>query len=360
MKGVNPLHAGAWGAWLLAAGVALSVTRNPIYLGLILAWIAAVWWVAGHMAGIMNPERAVPLSPLRFGIFVVCVSAVFNALMISAGEFVLFRLPEWLPLVGGPFTVEALVYGAMNGVVLTGLYAAFLLVNRVLPVRDIVRLVPQAYHSVAIVVSIAVTFVPETMRQFRQIREAQAVRGHRIQGIRGFLPLLLPLLTGGMERALRLAEAMTARGYASAEAQESQAWTNAGLVIGLGLFTAGLLIRLVWGALTVGALLAVAGALLIVVLLWITGAAVPHSVYRPAPWRIEDWLVVAGAALTASVFLLPWPGMDRSSIYYYPYPSLSMPELSIWIGIATWGLLMPAVVMMWAEMRAPTGEAGVQ
>jgi energy-coupling factor transport system permease protein len=359
VNGVNPLHAGAWGAWLLAAVAALSVTRNPIYLGLILAWIAAVWWVAEHMAGIMNPERAVPLSPFRFGLFVVCVSAVFNALMIGAGESVLFRLPDWLPLVGGAFTLEALVYGAMNGVVLTGLYAALLLVNRVLPVRDIVRLVPRAYHSVAIVVSIAVTFVPETMRQFEQIREAQAVRGHRVQGIRGFLPLLLPLLTGGMERALRLAEAMTARGYASAAVQESHARTQAGLVIGLVLFTVGLLLRLVWGALFSGALLAVVGALLVMASLWITGSAVPHTVYRPAPWRAVDWLVVAGAALTAVVFLLPLPGMERSSLYYYPYPSLTMPELSIWIGVATWGLLMPAVVMMWTEMRAPTGVAGV-
>ena len=80
------------------------------------------------------------------------VSAVFNALMIQAGDHVLFSLPDRLPLFGGPFTLEGLVYGALNGLVLTGLYAAFLLVNQALPVRDMVRLAPRAYHSVAIVV----------------------------------------------------------------------------------------------------------------------------------------------------------------------------------------------------------------
>ncbi len=280
MKAVNPLHAGAWALWLLAVIAALAGTRNPIYLGLLLAWIAVVWWTAKSVAGIMNSERAVPLSPLRFGVFVVSVSAVFNASMIQSGDHVLFSLPDGLPLIGGPFTLEAMVYGALNGLVLTGLYAAFLLVNRVLPVRDMVRLVPRAYHSVAIVVSIAVTFVPTTLRQFQQIREAQAVRGHRVHGLRGWLPLLIPLLTGGMERALQLAEAMMSRGYsstgsrgyggmgargaASTERSAGGVWTQAGLAAGLALFTGGLLVRLAWGYGVAGGLLAGVGAVLVV------------------------------------------------------------------------------------------------
>ena len=375
MKAVNPLHAGAWALWLLAVIAALAGTRNPIYLGLLLAWIAVVWWTAKSVAGIMNSERAVPLSPLRFGVFVVSVSAVFNASMIQSGDHVLFSLPDGLPLIGGPFTLEAMVYGALNGLVLTGLYAAFLLVNRVLPVRDMVRLVPRAYHSVAIVVSIAVTFVPTTLRQFQQIREAQAVRGHRVRGLRGWLPLLIPLLTGGMERALQLAEAMMSRGYsstgsrgyggmgargaASTERSAGGVWTRAGLAAGLALFTGGLLVRLAWGYGVAGGLLAGVGAVLVVASVWRAGRSVPHTVYRPAPWRSVDWLVVAGASVTAGVFLLPLPGLDRSSLFYYPYPSLEIPEFSLWIGMSTWGLLAPAVVLMAVGMRTSPGDGDI-
>ena len=355
MNGVNPLHAGTWAVWLLAVIAALAVTRNPIYIGLILGWIALVWWVAKNVAKIMNPERAVPLSPLRFGIVVVSVSAIFNALMVQAGTVVLFRLPASLPLVGGAFTLEAMVFGALNGLVLTGLYAVFLLVNRVLPVRDMVRLVPRAYYSVGIVVSIAVTFVPATLRQFEQIREAQAVRGHRVKGLRSWLPLLLPLLTGGMERALQLAEAMTARGFAGADSARPHAWAQAGLVTGLALFTGGLLLRLAWGYQTAGLLLAATGGALVVGAVWAAGRGHPHTVYRPAPWRTQDWLVVAGALVTAVVFLLPLPGLDRSSLFYSPYPSLNEPAFSVWIGISTWGLLAPAFVMLAMGMRSSAG-----
>lgn len=352
VSNARPLHAGAWAIWLLGVMAALAVTRNPIYLGLILAWIAVVWWTAKSVAGVINPERAVPLSPLRFGAFVVVVSAVFNALMIQSGDHVLFRLPRALPLIGGAFTMEALVYGALNGLVLTGLYAAFLLVNRVLPVRDMVRLVPKAYYSVAIVVSIAVTFVPTTLRQYRQVQEAQALRGSQIRGVRAWLPLVVPLLTGGMERALQLAEAMTARGFASADEDTVPVRAQAALVGGLALFTGGLLLRLAWGVLAIGGLMAGAGVVLVLFALWRAGRRQVHTVYRPAPWRAQEWLVTMGALVTGAVFLLPLPGLDRSSLFYYPYPSLPVPDLSLAIGVATWGLLGPALVMMATGMAA--------
>ncbi len=346
MSEYKPLHAGAWAMWLAAIVAALAVTRNPIYIGLILGWITVVWWTAKSVAHIMNPDQAIPLSPLRFGLFVVPVSAVFNALMIPVGEHVLFRLPGGWLLIGGAFTLEALVFGALNGLVLTGLYAAFILVNRVLSTRDIVRLVPRAYHSVAIVVSIAATYVPATLRQYKLIREAQTVRGHRLKGVRTWLPLLIPLLTGGMERALQLAESMTARGYASVDESRTSVWMRVGMVAGLVIFTAGLLLRLAWQQDGVGMALLAVGAIVLVGAVWLAGRSHSQTVYRPSPWRLQDWIVTAGALLTMAAFLYAWPGMDRSSIYYYPYPSLALPGFSLWIGVGTWGLLVPAMIMM--------------
>jgi len=350
-RGDASIHAGAWAMWLAAVVAALAVGRNPIYLALILAWIAATWVAAKYVAGALDAERAVPLSPLHFGLFVVSVSALFNGLMVHVGDAVLVRLPDALPLIGGPVTLEALLYGALNGLALTGLYAAFILVNQALPVREMVRLAPRAYYSIAVVVSIAAAFVPTTLRQYRQIREAQAVRGQRVQGLRSWLPLLLPLLTGGLERALQLAEAMTARGFAGASTPTHDVWTQVSLIAGIALAAAGLLLRLVWGMSALGLATALVGAALVAGAVWAAGRRHPQTVYRPAPWRMREWAVAGGAVLTAAFFVLPLPGLDRSSLFFYPYPSLTPPGFSLWIGMSTWGLLPPALAMVGPALR---------
>jgi energy-coupling factor transport system permease protein len=48
-------------------------------------------------------------------VFVWALTIPFNALMIHAGDYVLFRLPEGWPLVGGAITLEAVLYGAASG-----------------------------------------------------------------------------------------------------------------------------------------------------------------------------------------------------------------------------------------------------
>ncbi len=337
-----PLHAGAWLVWLAAVVVLLTLTRNPIYLALTLAWIAGVGLAAAQtpQAG----QTALPLSPWHFALIVVPLSALVNGLTVHVGGTVLVRLPASWPLFGGPVTLEALVYGALNGLALTGLYAAFGIATRMVPLRQIIQLIPRAYYAAAVIAAIAVTFVPATLRQARQIREAQAVRGHRLQGWRSWLPLWLPLVTGGLERALQLAEAMTARGFAGGPPLHD-AWTRAGVVGGLLIVAAGLLLRTVWGEAAAGAWLLLAGSGLVLAAIWQAGRRRPHTAYRPAPWRQVDWWVAGGALATLLALLLPLPGLERATLFYSPYPLLVAPEFALGIGVATWGLLVPAAVL---------------
>jgi energy-coupling factor transport system permease protein len=83
---------------------------------------------------------------------------------------------------------------------------------------------------------------------------------------------------------------------------------------------------------------------------WGAGRRRPHTVYRPMPWAGRDWVVSVGAFVTMVVFLVEIPGIERSSIYYYPYPSLTWPDFSLVVGVSTWGLLGPAVVWLAAAM----------
>lgn len=337
------IHPLAWAGWAGAILVTVSMTRNPFYLGLVLFWIALSSLIIEPAA----ESAPIPISPLYFGLVVVILSTLFNGATVHVGRTVLFRLPDILPLVGGPITLEAIVYGALNGLTLSGMFAAFTIINKALPVRAVVRLIPQAFYPVAVVASIAITFVPTTLRQFQQIREAQAVRGHRLRGLRDWLPLMMPLLVGGLERALQLAEAMMARGFASSDKGGHGSLIQVGVILGLIGVLSGWLLRLIWGRAVAGLILLLAGIGLILAVLWVVGRRTPRTLYRPQPWTGPDWLVVAGAGLMTVAFLWTWPGRD--TIFYYPYPALSWPEFGLAMGLATAGLLGPALVQIWKQ-----------
>ncbi|MBK8046090.1 MAG: energy-coupling factor transporter transmembrane protein EcfT [Anaerolineales bacterium] len=335
------LHPGTWVIWLVGVAIALTTTRNPWYLALVLLLVALVLKVCSPPAG--EASRDPVISPWRFGLIVVATSTLFNVLMVHVGDTVLFNLPAWLPLIGGPLTLEAAVYGALNGLVLAGIFAAFAVFNRTVPVRAALRLAPRAYYPVAVVMSIAVTFVPATQQQFQQIREAQAVRGLRMNTMRSWLPLVVPLLEGSLERSFQLAEAMMARGFASAEENVNRR-PQVLLLAGLGSWLAGWLLRLVWRQPLLGDLLLIAGTGALGLGLWLAGRQHPHTVYRPTPWHWQDGVVIAGAALVGAIYLFPLPGIDRSSLFYYPYPALTWPAASALIVAGTLGLGAPAVV----------------
>jgi energy-coupling factor transport system permease protein len=339
---MNTLHPLAWVAWAAAVVVALTMTRNPWLLALILTLIALILRQQTRRPAAEAPSPAQPFSVLHFTLLVVTTSALFNLLMVHVGEHVLLTLPGAIPLVGGPLTLEALVYGALNGLVLAGLFAAFSVLNRALPVRAMLRLVPRAYYPAAVVMSIAVTFAPSALQQIQQVREAQAVRGQRLGGPRSWLPLLIPVLEGSLERSMQLAEAMVARGFAAGEAVPDRR-PQVLMLLGMVLWLGGWLLQLAWAQELAGWALLAGGAGLLLLGLWLAGRAHPHTDYRPASWHMRDGLVIAAAAITALAYLLPWG--ERSALFYYPYPALAWPALSWGLLAATLGLAGPLVGM---------------
>jgi len=334
------LDARVWFAWALTTLVAASATRSPLYIIILLL----TTMVVGATCATGEGQRA-PLSPLRFGMIAVPLSTLFNGLTVNLGDTVLLHLPQWIPLLGGAVTMEALLFGTLNGLTLTVIFAAFSVFNQVTPVRDLIKLTPRAFHEGGVVLSIALTFIPQTTRSLRRIREAQAVRGHRVQGIRDWLPIVVPLLVSGLERAMGLAEAMVARGY-GAVTDEGQSLRTRVLILG-GLLTllSGWLAFLFNAAWRLPATVMIAaGAVAIFVAIWLIGRDVHHTVYRARRWTWGDTLSLLGCGLTLIV-ALRW----RDALYYSPYPELTLPQFDPFVGVALLGLLVPAIITLISE-----------
>ncbi|MBN1486815.1 MAG: energy-coupling factor transporter transmembrane protein EcfT [Anaerolineae bacterium] len=333
------MHPVTWVIWLAAVVIAISITHNPLYL-VVLVLLGALL-----SQGVQSQEKAlqVPISPLRFTLFLVPVTAVFNTITSNWGTTIL--LPEiqapWFPALSyGPLTVEALVYGAINGLVLSALFTVFTVFNVAVPVRDLIRFIPRAFYPVAVVVSIALTFAPVTLRQLRQIREAQAVRGHRMRGIRDWLPLFIPLLTGGLERAFQLAESMTARGFSASSGPRQTLYTRLGLTTGLVALLVGLLLDKVWNITLWGRLGMALGAGLILTTVWSLGKYATYTVYRQHHWSFKDSLVLSGILFALGTLWILEPEIRA----YTPYPTVTLPAFNPLVGSALLGFLSPLLV----------------
>lgn len=335
------VDARVWVAWLLIAMTLAMIARNPLY-SLILLLVARV---VAELCG--RPAAAVQLPLFRIGLVILIFATVYNALSVHLGETVLLRLPGDWPLIGGHVTLEAAVYGLANGLVLLVLLALFATFNAVVSTSELVRLTPRAFRDLGVIVLIAVTYLPETSRQFQRIREAQAIRGHRFRGVRDWRPLLIPLLVGGLERAMGVAEAMVARGYGATVDAPPSLWTRLGLVTGL----IGALAGWLWSFWVgwPGWLLVSGSVALVLFVAWRLGTRTPHTVYRPRPWTAWDWRALAAAIAPPLVLLLPV--VDRATLTYSPYPALSLPGFDPFIGLALTGLALPALPAFWLNSK---------
>jgi energy-coupling factor transport system permease protein len=252
-----------------------------------------------------------------------------------------------LPLISGDVTLEAMVYGATNGLILVGLLASFMVLSQALPIRDLIGLIPRAFFPVAVVTSIAVTYLPTTLRQFQQIRDAQAIRGHQMKTLRDWLPLLMPLLVGGLEHAMQLAEAMTARGFASTKAISGRGQIQLRLFMlsGIVLLAIGWLTQLSREMVS-GWVLILAGGILILVGLWYLGRQSHRTIFHRPAWGWQDILTLIVTLCILAIFLLPIPGLSRESLYYDPYPKLTIPPFNPLLGLAMLGILTPGLFVL--------------
>src|SRR5437868_11615412 len=104
------MHLRTWLIWIASIVAVTLSTRNPLYLALVLLVVQVVSARVAQANG-----SSAPAWWWRFGLTVIPLSALFNAVSVHFGDSVLFTIPGNLPLISGPVTLEALAYGAVNG-----------------------------------------------------------------------------------------------------------------------------------------------------------------------------------------------------------------------------------------------------
>lgn len=342
---MNAFHPVAWILWGAAVLLPALLTRNPLYQSVILgATLIDLWALkrrgaSAHAWGII----------LRLAVWLAALGTVGNALIVHHGERVWARLPASWPIVGGPLTVEAALFGLASAMSLLSLLLIVATLNAGMSPDRWLRLVPGFLYQAGVVTSIAVTFVPVVARTARDVHDAQRLRGHRFRRLTDYAPLFAPVLVDSLERSVQLAASMAARGF-GANVQPVSPWRHLlaqlalwwGLVIVLG----GMFMRAYWRQhARLGLVLILLGSLIVVVTFWLQGRRVRRTTYRRWYWRPRDTILALGSLLLIGITVIT---RARSPLtwLYYPYPPYDLwPTFRLIPGAALLLVALPALIV---------------
>jgi energy-coupling factor transport system permease protein len=321
--------------------VPLLIARNPFVIVEVLVIVLvtrAVW----HR----EPGEGGTHWLVRLAVMMALISIAFNVLTVHAGNTVLATVPDTVPLIGGDLTLNAALYGLASAMALLTLVLVGLTVGGMIQWTELVHMMPSRLGSIAAAGSVAWAFLPQMPVAWRQIREAQVMRGHRFRGARDFVPIIVPLLAGGLERSLTMAEALEARGFGGsvrATPRSHGLLPNVALSLGL-LCVATAAFSLAVGRPLPSLALGAGGT--IGILVGFRLAPAPQSRltrYRPTASTCADRLVIALGAMVIAVTLwraITWP----DSLAFDVYPAIGMPVADpVLLGVLAF-LLAPAAL----------------
>ena len=203
----NHLNARAVAAWSAACLVVVLATTNPVYKTLVLAAALAAL-VAG--AGFRRTRRL-----FAAAVLIAAFAVVLNLVSAHLGATVLFTLPAQLPAIGGPYTLEALAYGATGGITVAAAILAAAPFSLLLAPHEVMDALPAALSRTGAALAAALNLVPAVGATFVQVSEAQRMRGWRPRGPRSWAEVAVPVVLTSVESSIQLAESMEARGFGS-------------------------------------------------------------------------------------------------------------------------------------------------
>ena len=271
------MNARAVAAWSATCIFIVLSTTNPFYKAAVLA--AALFALA---AGV-GLHR---LRGLLTGVLLISAFAVLlNFVSAHLGTTVLFALPDQIPALGGPYTLEALAFGATGGLTVGAAILAAAPFSLLLASHEVMDALPAALSRTGAAIAASLNLVPAVAASFVQVTEAQRLRGWRPRGPRSWSEIVVPVVLTSVEGSIQLAESMEARGFGSG----------------------------------------------------------PRTAVQPARLQRSDWLLIAASGAALAIFLvsqaLGWAAP------WYAYPTLTSPSIQL-VPLAACVLLL-APVLVW-------------
>jgi energy-coupling factor transport system permease protein len=198
----------ALAAWALSGVTIALATGNPIYRVLVLLCALNV------VIALRRPE--VSLRGLLIALLVAAAIAVATTTLAShTGNHAFLVLPSGIPVIGGPLTLEAALFGLSTGVGIAAAVLAAAPLSLVLEPHALVDALPAVLARTGAAIGTALNLIPGIARSATEIRDAQRMRGWRSRRVREWPDLAVPVVLTALEGSITLAEAMEARGYGS-------------------------------------------------------------------------------------------------------------------------------------------------
>ncbi len=319
---------GGWILWLLINLILILSTRNPVYLFISLIGLL----FSGYFLSHEEKGAAWLRQNLRFLLSLTLLSSTINAFFSHTGNTILLTFPEGWLLVGGDITLESIVYGAINGIIIVELFLLFNIINQALRIKQIIRLVPRTFYPLAIIGTLALTFFPSIQQRAREIKEAQMIRGNQMKKITDWLPILVPLLVASLEKALLVSESMTARGFHIQQESKPRIFTISGLILATFLFFSGWILNLYDYPHWLTNLLYFFGSSFFIIILVLAGRQTGITHLHKDTWRLKDILACVTLSCSLICFILLILKDALPSLSYSPYLTLSFPDIQ-WIAV---------------------------
>lgn len=202
------MNARALAAWSAAGLTVVLVSTSPAPRIVVL--------LAAANVAVAFARRGSRLRGVVVGLAIAAVMAVLLDLILSHhGDHVLFTVPATVPVFGGRWTVEAMLYGANVGIGIAAASLAVVPLVVALDPHEAIDALPRFLHRTGTATGAALNLIPGLQRSAVAVRDAQLMRGWRPGGPRSWAEIVVPAVVTALEDSISLAEAMEARAYGS-------------------------------------------------------------------------------------------------------------------------------------------------
>jgi energy-coupling factor transport system permease protein len=209
----NKLHASAFAGCNPVINFALFIAILIITICFLQPVLLGISFVAATLYAIyLNGRRAVVFS-LAFLLPLMLVAAVFNPLFNHAGVTMLFYFLD------NPVTLEAILYGLAAALMIGAVIQWFSCYNALITSDKFLYLFGRIIPALAMVISMALRFIPHYKAQIQRISLAQrglglgVASGNLLTRARQGMSIISIMVTWALENGVETADSMRARGY---------------------------------------------------------------------------------------------------------------------------------------------------